>query len=84
LHHNALNALFLGDLIDMFVAKGWTPVDAAYAYEDPLHDRQPNIVPAGESLIWALAKEGGKFAAELRYPGEDDTYENPKMDALNL
>src|SRR6202011_2644174 len=32
LHHNALNALFLGDLIDMFVAKGWTPVDAAYAY----------------------------------------------------
>jgi peptidoglycan-N-acetylglucosamine deacetylase len=84
LHHNPLNALFLGDLIDLFVAKGWMPVNAEYAYEDPLYDRQPNTVPAGESLIWALAKESGKFAAELRYPGEDDTYENPKMDALKL
>jgi hypothetical protein len=35
-------------------------------------------------LIWALAKETGKFEKELRYPGEDDTYENPKMDALKL
>jgi peptidoglycan/xylan/chitin deacetylase (PgdA/CDA1 family) len=84
LHHNPLNALFLSDLIDMFIAKGWVPVDADHAYRDPLYDRQPDILPAGESLIWALAKESGRFAAELRYPGEDDTYENPKMDALNL
>jgi hypothetical protein len=25
-----------------------------------------------------------KFSDRLRYPGEDDTYEKPKMDALNL
>jgi hypothetical protein len=84
LHHNPLNAFFLDDLIAMFVAKGWKPVDADYAYRDAIYDRQPNILPAGESLIWALAKETGKFEKELRYPGEDDTYENPKMDALKV
>ena len=84
LHHNPLNALFLGDLIAMFRKKGWKPVDAEYAYKDDVYDRQPKILPAGESLIWALAKEGGKFEKELRYPGEDDVYENPGMDALKL
>jgi peptidoglycan-N-acetylglucosamine deacetylase len=84
LHHNALNALFLDDLIALFVAKGWQPVDAEYAYRDPVYERQPQSLPAGESLIWALAKETGKFESELRYPGEDDTYENPKMDSLKL
>ena len=84
LHHSALNALFVGDLIAMFRNKGWKPVDAQYAYRDPIYDQQPKILPAGESLIWALAKESRKFEKELRYPGEDDIYENPRMDALKL
>jgi peptidoglycan/xylan/chitin deacetylase (PgdA/CDA1 family) len=84
LHHGALNALFLDDLIGIFVAKGWKPVDADRAYADAAYDLQPKILPAGESLIWALAKESGKFERELRYPGEDDVYENPTMDALRL
>jgi peptidoglycan/xylan/chitin deacetylase (PgdA/CDA1 family) len=84
LHHNALNALFLDDLVAMFIAKGWKPVSAKWAYADPVYDRQPKILPAGEGLIWALAKESGKFEKELRYPGEDDVYENPTMDALGL
>lgn len=84
LHHNALNALFLGDLIGMFRNKGWTIVDAEYAYRDAIYDRQPKTLPAGEGLIWALAKESGRFEKELRYPGEDDVYENPRMDALKL
>lgn len=84
LHHNALNALFLGDLIAMFRKKEWKPVDAEYAYKDEAYDRQPKILPAGEGLLWALAKESGKFEKELRYPGEDDVYENPRMDALYL
>lgn len=36
------------------------------------------------SLVWALAKETGKFDGLLRYPGEDDEYEKPIMDALGL
>jgi peptidoglycan/xylan/chitin deacetylase (PgdA/CDA1 family) len=84
LHHSALNAMFLGYLIAMFAAKGWQPIHAETAFADPVYDRQPMILPAGESLIWALARESGKFESELRYPGEDDVYENPKMDALKL
>jgi len=84
LHHNALNALFLDQLIQMFVDNGWKPISALHAYADRVYDLQPKILPAGESLIWALAKESGKFGTELRYPGEDDVYENPKMDALGL
>jgi peptidoglycan/xylan/chitin deacetylase (PgdA/CDA1 family) len=84
LHHNSLNALFLSDLMAMFRTKGWTIVDAEYAYQDEIYDRQPKTLPAGESLIWALAKESGRFEKELRYPGEDDVYENPRMDTLRL
>ena len=84
LHHNALHALYLDQLIAMFIDRGWKPIDALYAYSDPVYDRQPQTLPAGESLILAIAKESGKFDNELRYPGEDDIYENPKMDALGL
>jgi peptidoglycan-N-acetylglucosamine deacetylase len=84
LHHNALNALFLDALISMFVRKGWQPVDAEYAYRDLIYEQQPKSLPAGESLIWGLAKETGRFDSQLRYPAEDDVYENPKMDSLML
>jgi peptidoglycan-N-acetylglucosamine deacetylase len=83
-HHRLLNALFLGDVLDMFQKRGWEPISAEKAYNDPIYQKQPNILPAGESLVWALAKETGKFEPVLRYPGEDDVYENPKMDALGL
>jgi len=84
LHHSPLNALFLDDLIALFKARGWRAVDADNAFADPIYDLQPHTLPAGESLLWALAKESGRFESELRYPGEDDRYEHPKMDALGL
>lgn len=84
LHYNLLNALFLGDLLDMFKARGWKLIDAAQAFQDPVFASEPKIVPAGESLIWALAKESGKFESALRYPGEDGDYEKEKMDRLGL
>jgi peptidoglycan/xylan/chitin deacetylase (PgdA/CDA1 family) len=84
MHYNLLNALFLGDLLDMFKSKGWKLIDAADAYTDPVFMSEPKIVPAGESLIWALAKETGKFDKLLRYPGEDSEYEKEKMDKLGL
>ena len=84
IHHTALNALFLGDLLAMYRERGWELIDAREAYRDPVYARQPDILPAGESLIWALAKESRKFDGELRYPGENDTYENPRMDELKL
>jgi hypothetical protein len=84
LHYNLLNALFLGDLLAMFRSKGWAVVGADEAFSDPVFSRTPDTVPAGESLIWALAKETGKFDRRLRYPGEDDTYERPVLDRLRL
>ena len=82
IHYNLLNSLFLGDLLTMFRSKGWLIADAEEAFSDEVFTRQPNTAPAGESLIWALAKETGKFEDRLRYPGEDDTYEKPVLDRL--
>lgn len=79
-----MNTLFLDDLLKMFESKGWQPIDAQAAFADAVFDRQPNTAPAGESLIWALAKETGRFDSELRYPGEDDVYEKPILDRLGL
>jgi hypothetical protein len=83
-HHNVLNGLFLGDVLQMFKSKGWELIDAEEAFTDPVFSSEPRIAPAGESLTWALAKETGKFDNLLRYPGEDGDYEKPKMDALGL
>lgn len=83
-HHNTLNALYLGDLITMLKAKGWKLVPAKQAFADPIYASQPAILPAGESVLWALAKESGKFESELRYPGEDGEYERERMDKLGL
>jgi peptidoglycan/xylan/chitin deacetylase (PgdA/CDA1 family) len=80
LHHNLINALFLEDLIMMFKEKGWEFVNANDAFSDDIGRTKPDILPAGESLIWALAKESVKYNDILRYPGEDADYEKEKLD----
>ena len=84
LHHKMINALYLEDLISAFSDKGWQWIDARRAFDDSVFRRQPQTLPAGESLVWALAKETGRFEDRLRYPGESDAYEKPKMEALGL
>lgn len=84
LHHKMVHALYLEDVISGFSDKGWQWIDAKRAFDDPIFKRQPETLPAGESLVWALAKEAGRFDDRLRYPGESDDYEKPKMDALGL
>ncbi len=84
IHHNLLNKLFLGNLLTMFERKGWKLIDASEAFTDPIFDAEPKTLPAGESILWALAKETGKFDRDLRYPGEDSVYEKAKMDRLGL
>lgn len=84
IHHNLLNALFLDDLIHMFHKKGWEVIDADKAFQDPIYKITPNTLPAGESLIWAMAKETGHYDHKLRYPGEDGSYEEEAMNELGL
>lgn len=83
-HHNLLNAMSLDELLTMFKRQGWQLIDAEAAFADPVFAAQPDILPAGESILWALAKQTGKFDKLLRYPAEDSVYEKPKMDKLGL
>lgn len=83
-HFNLLNGLFLNDVIEMLKGKGWQPIDAEEAFADSVFVAQPKTVPAGESIIWSLAKEKGTIAKSLRYPAEDGEYENKRMDKLGL
>lgn len=83
-HYNTLNALVLPDVMAAFEAAGWQWIDASLAFQDEVFRSQPKTLPAGESLIWALAAETGRFKDRLRYPGEDGIYEEPKMNALGL
>jgi hypothetical protein len=82
LHTNALNAAALPEVIEAFRNKGWHFVSARSAFEDPLYLMQPDTVPAGESIVWALAKQRG--AEGLRNPAEDAAYERPILRKLGL
>jgi peptidoglycan/xylan/chitin deacetylase (PgdA/CDA1 family) len=82
-HHNVLNELYLGDVLDQYKKNGWKLVDAAHAYEDPVFRQQPDVLPAGDSLVLALGVQNGKVK-RVRWPSEDGVYEAPAMDRLGL
>ena len=84
LHHNLTSALFLGDLIKAFQDEGWQTINASDALTDDVYKMIPDIVPAGESIIWGLAKQTGKYDNILRYPGEDSQYEEDRINKYGL
>jgi peptidoglycan-N-acetylglucosamine deacetylase len=81
-HHNLVNELFLGDVLAQYRKFGWKPIDAEEAYADPVFDREPDVLPAGDSLVLALAVQKGM--TRPRWPSEDGSYEAPHMDRLGL
>ncbi len=82
LHTSRINAEFLSEMIALFRSKGWTIISPAEAYADPVYAMRPAVLPAGESIVWSLAKQAG--VAGLRYPAEDDVYEKLKLDRVGL
>ena len=82
-HHNVLNELYLGDILDQYKRQGWKLIDAEHAYTDPIFNEKPDVLPAGDSLVLALAVQSGKTKLP-RYPPEDGEYEAPNMDRLGL
>jgi len=80
LHTNAINAHFVADIVNMFRANGWEIISPEEAYADPVYQKEPDVLPAGESIVWALAKERG--IKGLRYPAEDGRYEKKTLDLL--
>jgi len=83
MHYNLLNGLVLGDLIEMFKSKGWKFIDASEALEDPVFSAKPKVLPAGERIVWALAKANGTIAS-LKYPAEDGNDVVEQMKKLGL
>ncbi len=75
LHHNFINAQFMSELLTHFKKNGWELINASDAFKDEVFSKEPDTLPAGESIIWSLAKETGKYENVLRYPGEDSEYE---------
>lgn len=84
LHHNLTSALFIDDLIKAFKKKGWKIISAKKAFKHSIYNKQPKNLPAGESLLWAIAKETKQYESVLRYPAEDSRYEKSAMDSLGL
>ncbi len=82
LHTSKINAESLTDIITAFKAQGWEWIDTETAYADPLYKKRPNVLPAGESIIWSLAKENGNKT--LRYPAEDAPYELENLKNFGL
>ncbi|ADP17149.1 polysaccharide deacetylase family protein 10 [Achromobacter xylosoxidans A8] len=77
LHTNPLNAEALPDVIAALTEQGWTITSASAAFEDPLYAQAPATLPAGESIVWALAK--ARNLPDLRYPAEGSEYEEPLL-----
>ncbi len=59
LHHNLLNALFLGDVIDMFRSRGWTIVGPDEAFADPAYRVAPMIPHLDGSVLETTAQALG-------------------------
>ena len=82
LHISAINAASVVAIVAEFRARGWKFVSPRAAFSDPMYAMRPNIVPAGESIVWALARE--RAIDGLRYPGEDSAYEEPILRTMGL
>jgi peptidoglycan-N-acetylglucosamine deacetylase len=59
LHHNLINALWLDDVLAMFIQKGWTLTSPANAYADLVYQLQPELSVSGQSLLIAMARSLG-------------------------
>lgn len=58
-HFNLISALHLGDLLDALSSDGWSFVAATDAYADDVFRREPVVLPGGDSLVIACAREAG-------------------------
>jgi peptidoglycan/xylan/chitin deacetylase (PgdA/CDA1 family) len=74
LHHNLINALWLGDVIAQFRAMGWSITTPAAAFADPVYQLMPERAAAGQSLLLSMARSlgMGKFPGWERLVDDGD------------
>lgn len=80
LHHNLINALWLGDVIAQFKEMGWTITTPDEAFIDPVYALQPISSVTGQSILLSMARSLGlgKFPGWARLTDDGDT----EIDAL--
>lgn len=74
MHHNLINALWLGDAIQMFKDQGWGFVSPEQAFSDPVYQLQPERAAPGQSLLLSMARSlgVGKFEGWERLVDDGD------------
>ncbi|MDL2357687.1 MAG: polysaccharide deacetylase family protein [Pseudomonadota bacterium] len=74
LHHNLLNALWLGDVIAQFKEMGWQIVTPAAAFADPVYQVMPERAAPGQSLLLSMGRSLGlgKFPGGERLLDDGD------------
>jgi hypothetical protein len=83
LHHNLLNALFLGDVIEALRREGFTLVDPDVAYQDPVYQLEPDRPAPGQSLLLSLARSRGwKLMPEFERLMDDGDFEIAALEKL--
>jgi hypothetical protein len=68
----------------MFKSKGSQFISPVDAFSDPVFSATPNILPAGNSILWALAKEKGMTEVSGPVPALDGDMVVEKMKKLGL
>ncbi|WP_138854922.1 polysaccharide deacetylase family protein [Inhella inkyongensis] len=85
LHHNLINALWLGDVIAQFKAQGWRIESPQQVFDDPIYARQPERAAPGQSLLLSIARSQGRG----RLPGwerlvDDGEFEIEQLKAQGI
>ena len=85
LHHNLVNALWLGDVIAQFREMGWSITTPAAAFADPVYQLMPERAAPGQSLLLSMARSlgVGKFTGWERLVDDGD-YEMGVLKAQGL
>jgi peptidoglycan/xylan/chitin deacetylase (PgdA/CDA1 family) len=79
-HFNLVSALYLGDLLDALREDGWSIARVSAVYQDDVFERRPDVLPAGDSLVWACAQEMRR--ALPKAPVENDAWLQREFAAL--
>lgn len=81
-HHNILNGLFLGDVMQALKDQGWEFMDARKVFDHPVYKSEPRLPNAGRSLVAVLAQERG--LKDIAFPEAYHGFGKKTMDALGL
>ena len=84
LHHNLLNALFLGEALKLFEDLGWKIISPDAAFADPVYAFQPERQAPGQSLLISIARSLGVKPSEYERILDDGDFEIAELDRLGI